>query len=256
MLPGDMTQDVDPREFVLVIGAGRSGTSLTAGVFHRLRFDVPQPAVEANKTNPRGFGEPRWVVNFHAKLMLRYAVDLLDARPAAWAAAARVLEEPVELGYCRTWTGWQFDEGERVVVKDPRIGWFLPMWIGCTAELGIRPSFVSPLRHPSEVSASVRTTDRDKHTDATKVAWWINMMLHAEEQTRGQRRAYVLYDDLLSDWRSAVQRVERALDVDLLEAAGPEGQRGVDDLVDPNLRRSPKGWDGLDVPSWLRDLAA
>ena len=69
MLPGDMTQDVDPREFVLVIGAGRSGTSLTAGVFHRLGFDVPQPEVEANKTNPRGFGEPRWVVNFHAKLM-------------------------------------------------------------------------------------------------------------------------------------------------------------------------------------------
>ena len=256
MLPGDMTQDVDPREFVLVIGAGRSGTSLTAGVFHRLGFDVPQPEVEANKTNPRGFGEPRWVVNFHAKLMQRYGVDLLDARPAAWAAAARVLEEPVELGYCRTWTGWQFDgDGERVVVKDPRTGWFLPMWIGCTAELGIRPSFVSPLRHPSEVSASVRTTDRDKHTDATKVAWWINMMLHAEDQTRGQRRAYVLYDDLLSDWRSAVQRAERALDVDLLEAAGPEGQRGVDDLVDPSLRRSPKGWDGLDVPSWLRDLA-
>src|SRR5881227_948099 len=73
-----------------------------------------------------------------------------------------------------------------------------------------RPSFVSPLRHPSEVSASVRTTDRDKHTDATKVAWWTNMMLHAEEQTRGQRRAYVLYDELLTDWRSALRRAEKA----------------------------------------------
>jgi hypothetical protein len=255
MLRGVMTQDVDPREFVLVIGAGRSGTSLTAGVFHRLGFDVPQPEVEANKTNPRGFGEPRWVVNFHAKLMLRYGVDLLDARPAAWAAAARVLDEPVELGYCRTWTGWQFDEGERVVVKDPRTGWFLPMWIGCTAELGIRPALVSPLRHPSEVSASVRTTDRDRHTDATRVAWWINMMLHAEDQTRGQRRAYVLYDDLLTDWRSAMHRAERALGVDLLDAAGAEGQRAVDDLVDPSLRRSAKGWEGIDIPAWLRDLA-
>ena len=250
-----MTQETDRREFVLVIGAGRSGTSLTAGVFHQLGFDVPQPEVEANKTNPRGFGEPRWVVNFHAKLMLRYGVDLLDARPAAWAAAARVLDEPVELGYCRTWTGWQFDEGTRVVVKDPRTGWFLPMWIGCTAELGIRPSFVSPLRHPSEVSASVRTTDRDKHTDATKVAWWINMMLHAEQQTRGQRRAYLLYDDLLTDWRSAVKRAEQALGVDLIAPAGAAGEKGVDELVDPSLRRSPKGWDGLLVPDWLRDLA-
>jgi hypothetical protein len=255
MLPGDMTQDGGLRELVLVIGAGRSGTSLTAGVFHRLGFHVPQPEVEPNKTNPRGFGEPRWVVNFHAKLMLRYGVDLLDARPAAWAASAQVLDEPVELGYCRTWTGWQFDEDRRVVVKDPRTGWFLPMWIRCTAEIDVRPSFVSPLRHPSEVSASVRTTDQDKHTDATKIAWWINMMLHAEEQTRDQRRAYVAYDDLLTDWRSAMLRAERALGVDLLDTAGAQAHRAVDELVDPNLRRSGKGWEGLDVPAWLRDLA-
>ena len=255
MLPGDMTEDAAPRELVLIIGAGRSGTSLTAGVFNRLGFDVPQPEVEANETNPRGFGEPRWVVNFHTKLMVRYGVYLLDARPVAWEAAAHVLEEPVELKYCRTWTGWQFDESNRVVVKDPRTGWFLPMWIGCTADLGIRPSFVSPLRHPSEVSASVRTTDGDNHTDATRIAWWVNMMLHAEHQTRGQRRAYVLYDDLLTDWRSALSGVERALGIDLVDAAGADRQQSVDDLVDPGLRRSPKGWDGLDVSEWLRDMA-
>ena len=250
-----MTQEADPRELVLVIGAGRSGTSLTAGVFNRLGFDVPQPEVEANKTNPRGFGEPRWVVNFHAKLMARYGIDLLDARPAAWDAAARVMDEPVELGYCRTWTGWQFDEGTRVVVKDPRTGWFLPMWMSCTAELGLRAAFVTPLRHPTEVSASVRTTDGDKHTDATKVAWWVNMMLHAEEQTRDARRAYLPYDDLLRDWRAAAAVVERSLGIDLVAAAGAAAAKEVDELVDPGLRRAPAGWDTVRVSAPLRDLA-
>ena len=28
-------------------------------------FHLPQPEVKANDTNPRGFGEPRWVVDFH-----------------------------------------------------------------------------------------------------------------------------------------------------------------------------------------------
>ncbi|HET6818442.1 MAG TPA: hypothetical protein VFH66_14535 [Mycobacteriales bacterium] len=245
----------DPRELVLVIGAGRSGTSLTAGVFNRLGFYVPQPEVEANKTNPRGFGEPRWVVNFHAKLMLRYGVDLLDARPAAWSAAARVLDEPVELGYCRTWTGWQFDEADRVVVKDPRTAWFLPMWLTCMGELGVQPLLVTPLRHPTEVMSSVRTTDRDKHSDATRLGWWLNMMLHAEYQTRGARRAYILYDDVLRDWRGALKTAEQSLNVDLLAAAGPDAQAEVDDLVDPSLRRAPAGWDAVDVPAWLRDLA-
>src|SRR5947208_2111100 len=109
MLPQEMIEDAVPRELVLVVGAGRSGSSLTAGVFSRLGFHMPQPEVEANETNPLGFGEPRWVVDFHTKLMVRYGIFLLDARPAAWEAAARVLGEPVELRYCRTWTGWQFD---------------------------------------------------------------------------------------------------------------------------------------------------
>jgi hypothetical protein len=249
-----MTHETEPRELVLVIGAGRSGTSLTAGVFNRLGFVVPQPEVAANQTNPRGFGEPRWVVNFHAKLMARYGVDQNDAPPAARAAAARVLDDPVELGYCRTWTGWQFDEASRVVVKDPRTGWFLPMWIGCCADLGLRPLLVSPLRHPTEVMASVRTTDRGKHTEATKLGWWLNMMLHAEHQTRSTQRAYVLYDDLLRDWRSALVDTERALGVDFVDAAGEDAHAQVDDLIDPGLRRSVAGWDAVDVPQPLREL--
>ena len=129
------------------------------------------------------------------------------------------------------------------------------MWIGCTAELGLRPALVTPMRHPTEVLASVRTTDRDRHTDATKLGWWLNMMLHTEEQTREARRSYILYDDLLTDWRSALAAAEQALGVDLVAAAGDDAAKQVDELVDPSLRRAVRGWDDIDASADLRDLA-
>ena len=39
---------------VLVSGSGRSGTSSLAGALKRLGLHVPQPAVAASETNPRG----------------------------------------------------------------------------------------------------------------------------------------------------------------------------------------------------------
>jgi hypothetical protein len=195
------------------------------------------------------------VVNFHAKLMVRYGIDLLDARPRAWELAATVFEEPIESKYCRTWLTWEFEKQGRVVVKDPRTGWFLPMWLACADEVGLTTGFITPLRHPTEVLSSVRTTDRDRQTEASRAAWWVNMMLHTELQTRDRRRAYVSYEDLLADWRKAVGLAEEALGFPVLSDATPQAIADVDDLVDPSLRRAARGWDAVDVPSLVRDLA-
>ena len=59
------------RKVVLVAGSGRSGTSLMAGILKHMGMHVPEPEVVADTTNPRGFGEPRWVVDFHETLLKR-----------------------------------------------------------------------------------------------------------------------------------------------------------------------------------------
>ena len=55
------------RSLILVAGSGRSGTSLFTGIVQRLGYAVPQPEVPADDTNPRGFGESQWVVDFHTQ---------------------------------------------------------------------------------------------------------------------------------------------------------------------------------------------
>src|SRR5262245_1295555 len=65
--PESLAQEPDPRRLMLVVGSGRSGTSLFTGVMQRLGFYVPEPEVVADETNPTGFGEPQWVVDLHTE---------------------------------------------------------------------------------------------------------------------------------------------------------------------------------------------
>ena len=78
------------RRVVFVVGSGRSGTSTMAGALQTLGMHVPQPEVVADETNPKGFGEPQWVVDFHDELLTRCNVQVSDARPSAWFEAGKL----------------------------------------------------------------------------------------------------------------------------------------------------------------------
>jgi hypothetical protein len=239
------------KHLVLVVGVGRSGTSLLSGILGQLGFAIPQPEVQADETNPRGFGEPRWVVDFHSRVLKEKRVTLNDSRPAAWehmAAAA-----PAVRGELLEWLRGELAQADEIVVKDPRTVWFLDVWRDCADELGARTSFVTMLRHPAEIVASARKAYGPGLTEAGRAAAWINVMLQTEHSTRGAKRAFVGYDDLLDDWVREIRRIGTQLDVPRLAAVDrvPE----VDAFVDPTLHRNRTTWGELDVPAPVRDLA-
>jgi hypothetical protein len=138
------------RRLVLVVGVGRSGTSVLAGILGHVGFQIPQPEVRADSTNPRGFGEPRWVVELHERLMRERRVTVNDARPAAWAGTRAVADVAAVRAELRGWLASQFRTADAVVVKDPRTVWFLDLWRRCADELGIPIGFATMLRHPAE----------------------------------------------------------------------------------------------------------
>jgi hypothetical protein len=78
----------DARGVVLVLGPGRSGTSTIAGALAHSGYHVPQ-AIKGNETNPSGFFEPRWAVNFHRRLLGKTGVRTLDTDPTALERIAR-----------------------------------------------------------------------------------------------------------------------------------------------------------------------
>jgi hypothetical protein len=234
---------------VLVVGVGRSGTSLFTGILGQLGYHVPQPEVAADSTNPRGFSEPRWVVDFHTELLRARRVTVNDSRPKAFEKTAET--DDTTYDELRNWLDGQLGAADAVVVKDPRTGWFLPLWTRAAA--GADLSFVTMLRHPAEIVASATRSYGEWQTPASRVAAWVNLTLETERATRGSKRAFVRYEDLLEDWPREVRRVGGLIESPKLAAV--EHNPEVDAFVDPSLHRNRIVWEELHVPASIRDLA-
>lgn len=247
---------------VVVAGSGRSGTSTIAGVLKSVGLRIPPPEVPGNRTNPRGFFEPQWAVDLQTGLLRKAAVALTDARPAGFDAAAAVAaREPVraEVG---AWLREHLAEMPELLVKDPRNSWFLPMWRQAAADAGAGISFLTMLRHPAEVVGSkdkyykgVGSGESVRHVQTTRVGSWLNVALFTESTTRDGRRTFVPYNDLLDDWRAVVARVVPELDLVAGRVVTAEAATEIDDFVDPGLRRVRTGWDEIECPDQVRDLA-
>jgi hypothetical protein len=243
------------RTLLLVAGSGRSGTSLFTGILARLGFHVPQPEVAADTTNPRGFSESRWVVDFHTKLLERAGVQVADARPSAWALTANVALDEVARQELRTWLEEQFRQADDVVIKDPRLSWFLPLWRRCGEEVGAEVRFATVLRHPAAVVESKQRSYGNWQGEVDRTAGWINQSLFTERAMRDHPHALVRYEDLLDDWTQTVGRVGEELDLAVVRSAPAQTVVQVHEFVDRSLSRSSAAWDEHQIPEALRTLA-
>jgi hypothetical protein len=243
------------RSLLLVAGSGRSGTSLFTGILQRLGFYVPQPEVPADETNLRGFAESKWVVQFHTRLLADAGVQMADARPAAWADTAEVA---LDGGVARELRGWlkkQFGESNDLVIKDPRLSWFLPLWRRCGDDLGVPPRYVTVLRHPAAVVQSKLRSYGTWQGDISRTAGWINQTLFTERATRGQTRVFVRHDKLLEDWTRTVGRVGEVLDLAVIRDAPAAATVRAHEFVDRSLTQARAGWGDFEIPDSLRELA-
>lgn len=258
------TRDAVPADseasLLLVAGTGRSGTSTVAGSLSRLGYVVPQPEVPADETNPRGFFEPRWVVDFHKRILDEARVRTNDLRPKAVRSAAEVCARPELTVELTEWLRSQRSNG-RLVVKDPRSFWAHDLWRSAARANSLPMSFLTMLRPPVEVARS-----RDQHylagkdaelrraRQTTSVGGWCNGILVTELVTRGDRRAFVRYHDLMGDWRDALRRADEQLGTGFMGAVG-DAHHPVDDFIDATLNRSGGGWEGLGIHPDLTAIA-
>ena len=261
-----------PRKLLLVAGAGRSGTSTLAGIMSLLGLHVPQPEVVADDSNPKGFGEPRWVVDHHDRLLAEVAVTVSDSRPSAWFETGRIATREPERIRTAEWLEPHFAEGRELVVKDPRLSWFLPLWRVAAVRTAATPVFATMLRPPAEVVGSKQRYYRNRLGSAHLAASWVNMLLHTERATRtvgpglpgaggdaagaddAGGRVFVRYADLLSDWTRTTMRVGEELQLQQVLHAGYEAIRDVHRFVDPSLRRVNVTLDDLELPTRLHEL--
>lgn len=245
----------DGRRILFVAGSGRSGTSTLAGLVAGLGLHVPQPVVAADESNPAGFSEPRWVVDLHDRLLDDVLVQPNDSRPRAWALTARRGADPATLAQVTDWLRGQLSEAPELVVKDPRLAWFVPMWREAARRCEAEAVFATMLRPPPEVVGSKQRYYANRLGTAHLTASWVNLLLHTELATRDAPRAFVRYDDLLTDWRPVVEGLGSRLGLAAVRSAPPSAWAALDGFVDPSLRRVRQDWADLRLPGRLEAVA-
>ena len=123
------------KTLVLITGTGRSGTSTMSGTLHHLGLHVPGPYLGANESNPKGFFESSWAVQFHKQITAAARINDFDSRPSAFARSQAAIT-PELRGQLAAYLAENALGHDQVVVKDPRSVWAQALWQEVAAESG------------------------------------------------------------------------------------------------------------------------
>ena len=238
--PEDGAQALEPGGVVLMAGMHRSGTSALARVFNLLGADLPEPLVPPSLGNELGHWEPAEVVAMNDRALLAAGSDVNDMHPLAaeWRAsdAYAVFVEEV-----RAYVQRVSRPGRLVVVKDPRIAVLAAPWREGVERAGLAPRFLIAFRDPWEVARSLSRRQLEHFPDevwphARVVALWLKHHLELERASRGARRSFTGYADLMRDWRGEVERTRRQLGLAPL-VPSPAQTEAVEAFLRPDAHR-------------------
>jgi hypothetical protein len=192
------------RTCIVVLGMHRSGTSALTRVLGILGATLPRHVMSPGLGNEPGHWEPEKLVDFHDEVLSE-----LDSAWHDWAAL-NVLRltvqrrEEIKTRIAQI-VNDEYGSAALMVVKDPRICRFAPLFLEALTDAGIMPECILVFRNPLEVAKSLASRDGMPLAEASLL--WLRHVLDAEAATRRHRRAILFYGDLLKDWRGELRRV-------------------------------------------------
>ena len=252
MISSDKVKDA---RTVLVILGARSGTSALAGTLGMLGGILPKRLMGACSSNEKGHFEPVVIASLHDGLLAGAGSAWDDWRPfpPGWYGTAACPEYMDRLQAAFT---EDYGDFRLAVLKEPRMGRLLPLWWRLLGRVGARAAPVFIYRDPMEVARSLAA--RDASTTQHGLLYWLRNQLDAEFSTRGMRRSFVSFDELLEDWRKVAARIETegGIRFPQPDAAGAE----VDAFLEPRLRHQRRlawGATGADaLTDWTQAVFA
>ncbi len=228
------------RHAIVVAGMHRSGTSVLAGILHRLGAALPATLLPANENNPRGYHESRLVCEFHDALLAEAGSgwSRIEGPDPAWLSSKQASTKEHEL---TALISSEFGEQRVFVIKDPRICRVLPLWSRALAALDIRAHYLIPVRDPRAVAVSLEHASGIPQNIGRLL--WLDHILTAERDTRGRARAFVSHEALERGWQAPLMRAieqaevplptadrERTAEIDAYLAWGDASTPGTDPL--------------------------
>ena len=222
------------RQALVVAGMHRSGTSAMARALSLAGAALPRDLMPGAPDNPSGFWESLGVVALNDRVLRELGScwdDVLgfQARPAL--ARAR----PEMVRNIRAVVRSTYRDESLIVLKDPRISLLVPLWEAALLDEGYTPVYVIMVRDPRQVAASLLR--RNGFPRSKGLLLWASHMVAVERDTRGSRRRFVPYDDLLASAETELAKVEETMDGRALQITRLSSLE-LERFVDPSMRHA------------------
>ena len=202
--------DKNKKIAVLVAGMHRSGTSAVTRLLSLLGCDLPKTLMDAASSNETGHWESTRIVALNDEI-LQSAGSVWDDwepfNPSWYELPATALFRERAQSILRS----EFGDSRLFVLKDPRMCRLLPFWLEAAEGFGAEPLVVCPVRNPLDVAKSLEK--RDGIEVSVGLLLWLRHVLDSEFASRGQRRAYLRYEHVLSRRYAVADQLEDVLGV-------------------------------------------
>lgn len=192
---------------ILVLGMHRSGTSALSGVLNTLGISMGKQLLVTPTDNPKGHFENERIMYFNDQ-------SLLPLQESSWDDLKRlsVIFDSPELVECaRTIIQEDYEGLEIFGIKDPRMCVLMPFWKPVLEQSGVEVKMILPYRHPLEVACSLHK--RNGFSMEKGLLLWARHVLYAEYYSRGCKRVFTTYQNLLNHTQSTLKCIEETLEV-------------------------------------------
>ncbi|WP_146227857.1 glycoside hydrolase family 99-like domain-containing protein [Rhodobacter viridis] len=198
---------------LLILGMHRSGTSMLTRLLNIAGYALPADLIGATKDNPTGHWEPTVLNKLNQEFLERIGSDWSD-----WSHLdLEALPGDVLAAYRSDLRAWlRAEKGNRysLVLKEPRACRLAFPILDALADEDFETRVIIPYRNPLDVARSLEV--RDQIPLRRGVLIWMRHVLDAEVFSRGLRRSFVDYAQLMQDWAIEAERLSRDLGLDRL----------------------------------------
>jgi len=222
-----------PKIVVLIIGVGRSGTSALTRAISLCGGALPDRLLGAIEMNPRGCWEPLDALEINHRFFLKHNTTTLDPGMPIEDLSLNAHEKEAFIGEIQRVLSTS-PSARPLLIKEPAITDLMDFWLEAAAREGYSVRVIVPVRHPSEVCASLIAffAETMSISPALASAFWLKRNLLAERKSRHLPRVFIDYSELLRDWRSQISRISKSLSMELT----PD-EAAIDGFLAKDLRR-------------------
>lgn len=207
------------KDVIFVLGSGRSGSSALTRVLSLCGCALPRSVFGADESNPKGFWEPADAAKLNLQFLIRHEWATSDSMMRIHGKIT--CDERGKEDYMRQIRAFlqACPDQPLLVVKEPLINELMTFWFEAARSEGYRIKIAIVVRNPHEVFASRAEFEPRIGSEAQNLesasAWWLRTNLLVERCTRSFSRVFIDYSNLMSDWRTEIARIARALSIDL-----------------------------------------